>query len=236
MAQSDRAGKRFALYFTGGLDVKNSILKRFDKVRDAMQPNSSHKILSTEVLDMLLDFYFRHSMPNQQWTNTYVPVSKDNTNQQLFVTSQTSIQKILDLASHHSQVCNNKLTIKSVTMRGHVAITKMRCERGYTAHQYNWSSSPYLPDGQFLANARIFHGFSCSGMLPIHYKRLSEGANMGVISDEKRKRYFDIYYDCVEKLGEQSQLDALMIEIASYAGLEEEIEVPDEEGEPMIVQ
>lgn len=59
---------------------------------------------------------------------------------------------------------------------------------------------------------------------------------MGVISDMKRKKYFDIYYDCVEILGEQSQLDFLMVEIASYEGLEEEIEVSDVEGEPMIVQ
>lgn len=234
MASKQR--ERFAVHCTGDKIKKNLVFDKIERIRNLVQPNSDHRVENTELLDTVLDFYLRRNTANTAWINTYVPVDKNNTDQQLFITSQDSVQKIIDLGAHHSQVCSSRLTVSNIIMRGHVAVTKLKCSQHHSAHEYKWSSSPYLPNGEFLVNSRVFHGFSCSGMLPIHYKRLSSGANIGMISDAKRKEYMNKYFPCVEKLGEESQMEALMLEIGSYEGLDEEVEVSDEEGEPMQIQ
>ena len=61
-------------------------------------------------------------------------------------------------------------TYQNVTMRGGVQIVKLSCNNGHT---YSWTSSPYLPNGKFVANTRFIHSYHTTGLLPSQFERFS---------------------------------------------------------------
>lgn len=73
-------------------------------------------------------------------------------------------------------------------MKGHVLSLRLQCSQE-KMHSYSWSSSPYLPNDEYLVNHRICHGLMCSGMLPSHYTRFSNGSGLGCINWARRKQF-----------------------------------------------
>ena len=60
----------------------------------------------------------------------------------------------------------------------------------------------------------------CSGMLPSHYTRFSNGSGLGCINWARRKQFFEEYKNSVETEYKNSIQDALYEEIGSYEDLD----------------
>ena len=72
-------------------------------------------------------------------------------------------------------------------------VATFKCINQVDLHSYIWSSSPYLPNKEYLVNHRICHALVCSRMLPVHYMRFSNTAGIGCISKEKWKVFHESY-------------------------------------------
>ena len=128
------------------------------------------------------------------------------------MTAETSLQKLVIVSENHSSFCTGHFKFKKRTQKGHVAAIRFTCDKD-KHHSVLWSSSPYLPNGEYMVNSRIFHGYECSGMLPVHYNRFSQGANIGHINKSKQSYMFDKYKRFVDEEYNDSIETALMEEV-----------------------
>jgi hypothetical protein len=60
----------------------------------------------------------------------------------------------------------------------------------------------------------------CSGMLPSHYTRFTNGSAIGSITWARRKQFLEEYKTCVEAEYKDSTKDAIHEEIGSYEELD----------------
>ena len=104
-------------------------------------------------------------------------------------------------------------------MKGHAASLRLTCSLE-KSHSYLWSSSPYLPNEEYLVNNRISHGFFSSGLLPVHYTRFVNAAGIGCITKENRTKFFRRYKEHAENECVSSLENAINDEIASYEELD----------------
>lgn len=112
--------------------------------------------------------------------NTYIQVPEKETEQKIFLTAKTSLKRLVKVVENHAKVCDGSLACKKVNEKGHVAAVRFNCSSNKT-HSLLWSSSPYLPNNEYLVNRGVMHGFACNGMLPVHYTRFVKGAKIGII-------------------------------------------------------
>ena len=85
------------------------------------------------------------------------------------------------------------------------------------SHKFVWSSSPYMPNKEYLVNVRVNHWLICSGRLPSHYARFVEGSGIGKIYKEKRHSFYKSYNQHIQSECEDSTSKAVLEEIAAYA-------------------
>ncbi|CAC5412437.1 unnamed protein product [Mytilus coruscus] len=108
--------------------------------------------------------------------------------------------------------------MKKLTPKGHVAAVRFNCDTD-KHHSILWSSSPYLPNGEYLANLKTFHGYTCSGMLPVHYNRFANAAKIGHINKQKQQYMFQRYKHHIEQQYNESIESAVLKEIGMYDDL-----------------
>ena len=77
--------------------------------------------------------------------NTFRSCKKEEPNEQIFMTAKSFLQRLTEVAVNYARVCDGKLEMKKITMKGHVAAMNMKCSVTKN-HNMLWSSSPYLPD------------------------------------------------------------------------------------------
>lgn len=190
MDSAKKKAASFKIEFPGDAAIKNEIQQKFADVKAGMRREDQLPLNNSQVLLKLLDHWLNHQNrqagpehDRQAMGSSYLPVNRDDTEERIFMTTKSSVQKCMDLASNHARICKEHLVLTSFIRRGHVALTRLRCKKN---HYARWSSSPYLPNGQYLINHRVFHGYSCSGQLPSHYERMCEGSNIGVIDWRSR--------------------------------------------------
>ena len=99
-------------------------------------------------------------------------------------------------------------------------VATFKCINQEDPHSNIWSSSPYLPNKEYLVNHRICHALVCSGMLPVHYTRFSNTGGIGCISKEKRKVFHESHKQSLNDVYMESIEDALMAEIGMYEELD----------------
>ena len=161
-------------------------------------------------------FGWRETIQRQRKTKQ----RKNQVNEPFFVTSKSSLQKLIQNATFHGRICSKTLEITKIVKKGHVSVLKLKCScAGKKLHTYMWSSSPFIQNGKYLVNERINHAFICSGMLPSHYARFMAGANMGIISAKARDAFFKSYKRHIAEEYEESTDQALWEEIGSYEDL-----------------
>ena len=134
------------------------------------------------------------------------------TTEPLFVSSQVSIENLVDRIQQHSVVCSDKLQTDTFTQRGHVAIISFKCQ---TKHEFSWSSTPYLGK-KFQGNLRMLHGYFVSGILPNQFNRLCIAAGIGHLGDAYISEVFKTYDNVVKSLANESMESAILQEIATY--------------------
>ena len=147
-------------------------------VRNYLYSRFNRPVNNNEVLSEALDFWIlKHTQSREDTAApvSFAEASIEENKQKDFITAETSVQSIVDIVQNHAHNCASGLKLKKLVYRGHVALVTLNCCNQNNPHILKWSSSPYLPNKQYLVNHRVIHGFTCSGMLPIHYKRFVTG-------------------------------------------------------------
>ena len=214
---------RFKIDIPGDDEKRTELLQKMQNVRQQLTTAFGRPVNNGVILNTVLDFWIKDHDPNVQNISvpaSYSEVKKSDTTQDLFVTTSSSLKTLLDIAQYHARLCSNELKIIKTVRRGHVVIATVKCTKSDNAHTYKWSSSPYLPNKEYLVNHRVFHGFVCSGMLPIHYTRFSNAAGLGCIDKKKRRTMTTVHNDSITTEFDSSINTALLEEVASYEELD----------------
>ena len=189
------------------------------------------EINNFDVLDKLLEYWLQgqtHSTPEEPEIDVHQNLNSTQTCDDLFVTSQISASKLVEIVENHARHCPSKLSVFRSNKRGHVKLLKLRCHSiVHKHHSYWWSSSPKLPDQSYLVNARVNHGLVASGMRPSHYARFVTGAGIGCISKKQRRDFLGQLKPCIDIQYEDSTETALLEEVAMYSfpTIEEDMDV-----------
>ncbi|CAG2242369.1 unnamed protein product [Mytilus edulis] len=212
----------FKISVPGDDSKKQLVLSKLQKVRTILVQQLNHPVNNADILEKVLDYFLLdhngQSSKSDMTTldlNTYIQVQKKDVDQKLFLTAETSLQKIIKVVENHSSICNGHFSIKKLTPKGHVAAVRFNCDTD-KHHSMLWSSSPYLPNGEYLANLRTFHGYICSGMLPVHYNRFANAAKIGHINKQKQQYMFQRYKNHIEQQYNESIESAVLEEIGMY--------------------
>ncbi|KAK3091924.1 hypothetical protein FSP39_023755 [Pinctada imbricata] len=157
-----------------------------------------------------------HVVTTDRSWSTFVTAKKSSMKLKIFLCAEKSLEKIIETVDAHARSCTGQLKIKKITTRGHVVMTNLKCENLQQTHNIKWSSSPYLPNKEYLVNSRVNHGLICSGMLPSHYNRFVDGAGIGKIGKAKREKFFKSYKKFLQDECKESMSTAILEEVASY--------------------
>lgn len=195
----------FKLSIPGDDQRKNSILSLLSNVREILVRQFNHPVNNGDIIENALtaflekhrDIHVQTNNENMDF-NTYVQVQEKDSNQRIFLTAEESLKRLVTVAENHAKLCKGRLVSKKLTEKGHVAAVRFNCSME-KSHSLLWSSSPYLPNNEYLVNRRVMHGFACSGMLPVHYMRFAKGANIGVINQKNREQCLQKIYPHVEE-------------------------------------
>ncbi|KAK3098813.1 hypothetical protein FSP39_023330 [Pinctada imbricata] len=230
MATPAKVRKRtpsFRIEFSGSEEKKCEIFEKLQKVRNTLTQKENKLYGNVQVLEHLFDLFFQqhtdlensvdNAVENQVNMTTYVKATKTNVNQKIFMCAEKSLRKIVEAVESHSRICAEKLDMCQMKRRGHVIMSHFRCNSSQHPHKFLWSSSPYMPNKEYLVNNRVNHGLICSGMLPSHYTRFVDGSGIGKISKEKRDSFFKSYNQHIKSECEDSISTAVLEEIAAYA-------------------
>ena len=224
----------FRIELSGSDEKKNEIFEKFAKIRQELTNKHNKPMGNLQVVEALLMKWDKESNNNEQvaGTNENVPCpstfirsKKGDTNQKIFLTAEDSFKRLISVVEWHARQCNENLTANKFVQKGHVAKTNLKCSNKETPHVFSWSSSPYLPNKEYLVNCRVNHGLICSGMLPADYKRFANGAGIGVISNEKRATFFNSHSKFIQEEYNYSTDIAVLQEIASYEELDSKIDI-----------
>lgn len=197
MAEGGIAKKKpapsFKIEFPGDQDVRKNLKDKIDCVKSTVKRNLGGKsVNNTELLNLILDFYMQHNGKGRQGPQIteHQFVSKEDTTQNMYLCSETSIKKLVAISGDHGRYCASELKVIKCTYSGHIGVAKLKCNRGSGAeHHYMWATSPKLPDGSYLGNHRINYGLIFSGIRPAKYERFVQGAGLGIIHGPKRREF-----------------------------------------------
>ncbi len=209
----------FKIEFPGDVNFRRFVSDGMQKVRQHLLTSWNRPVSNSDILKHLLSL---HNDPKDDDTenrydfNTYQQANRQDVDQTMFVTMDTSLQKCLDISAYHARLCPAELKVQKITRRGHVGIAKLCCNQPQGNHAYIWSSSPYLPNKELLANARILHAYSTSGMIRAQYLRFCQAAGIGLLRDirdgERQKPSFQHYYGAVTDAYTESTEQAILEE------------------------
>ena len=159
----------FRLEFSGDDTVRKEILDKFFQVKS--QLGDPRDVTNLEVIRQVLNYYLHHTNVEEQGpcedpppTNAYLSVSREDVDQSTFLTTIQSCNQLANIAADHCRKCPKALfSAEEKYRRGHGAALQLQC-KSCKSILPNWHSSPYLPNGKYLVNYRMMHGYFCSGM------------------------------------------------------------------------
>ena len=222
-AKKRKRNPNFRIEFAGDNDEKNSVLENLQKIRSELTNRYNQPVGNLQVIEHLFKLWFEKRADDEEneqerppAPSTYVKVQfKKDAKQKVFLCAEQSLQRLVEVAEHHRGYCKENLKIKKIHQKGHVISAKFSGNKS-CEHSFLWSSSPYLPNKEYLVNARVNHSFSCSGMLPSHYVRFVDGAGIGKISKQKRQAFFQNIKKHIQEEYEDSIYTSVLEEVASY--------------------
>ena len=214
----------FKIELPGNAERKNEISEKLRSVRGSLQKTFNRPVTNSDILDAVLDFWIQSHVKEEEQETFRTSFSKvgnqRDTNEKLFISTVSSLQKSVELAEHHERSCKYSLKQQKIVHRGHVIIVTFQCSKAQSPHTYRWSSSPYLPNDTFLVNHKINHAVICSGMLPVHYTRFANASGTGVISKTQRKKFLQEYSHSLQSVYDSSLQESLHLEISSCEELD----------------
>ena len=136
MDSAKKKAASFKIEFPGDAAIKNEIQQKFADVKAGMRREDQLPLNNSQVLLKLLDHWLNHQNrqagpehDRQAMGSSYLPVNRDDTEERIFMTTKSSVQKCMDLASNHARICKEHLVLTSFIRRGHVALTRLRCKK-----------------------------------------------------------------------------------------------------------
>lgn len=204
------------------------------KMRRVAELHGEAGLNRSQILNTVLDYWLRQNTGTDdagatdeatpqrsteaENVSSFLPCTKEDADQQLFVTSVNAVRNLVFQVQEHTRKCKEDITgIESVSLHGHTGRIVLECANCYLT----WSSSPYLPNGKFLVNFRMAHGYLSSGLLPSQYERFCEASGLGKIGKQYMKNsVLDDYYASVKELADDSMHTAVLEEVASYEDLD----------------
>ena len=119
------------------------MMQKMQNVRQQLTTAFGQAVNNGDTLNTVLDFWIKYH--NQNMLDLSVPasyseVNKNDTTQDLFVTTSSSLKTLLDIAQCHARLCSNELKITKTVRRRHVVITTVKCTKSDNVHTYKWSS------------------------------------------------------------------------------------------------
>ena len=225
----------FKLEVPGDSTVKEGIMKKITSVRDALMKSLSQpQVTHAQILDTVLSYWLESqaTTPRGPSVSTHQEISEHQSTEDIFLTTQSSLDKLIALAEDHGRYCASRLSIFRYHTKGHVILAKLKCRHMVKhSHSFWWSSSPKLLNGDYLVNERVNHGLVFSGMRPSHYTRFTKGAGIGYINKMKRRKFVSDMKPIIEEEYCDNIDTALLQEIASNCPLPSNAEsmetVPD---------
>lgn len=141
------------------------------------------RLNNAEIIVRALDALLHSDVESPTFSLPDVKIEDTN----YFICTDSAIARLLQSAHHHNSACRNQLSFRpeQTLMCGTVAVFHLSCSSGHT---FSWSSSVYLPNGTFLANARWTHSLLSTllstGLLPNQVTRLQEAIKFFPLRDE----------------------------------------------------
>lgn len=163
-AKKRKRNPNFRIEFAGNDDEKHSVLENLQKIRSELTTRYNKPVGNLQVIEHLFKLWFDKAADGQESVqeklpapSTYVKVhSKKDANQKVFLCAEQSLQRLIEVTEHHRGYCEEHLKIKKIIEKGHVISTKLSGD-GSCDHTFLWSSSPYLPNKEYLVNTRVNH-------------------------------------------------------------------------------
>jgi hypothetical protein len=214
-AKTKTRSPSFKLEIGGDSQYKSKFMEKMHFVRDILTGRLPSRATNGTILETVLDFWIQHHTQQKEKVSPHVPLDRTETKQDMYIVTDSSLKKFLELSDDHARYCPKPLRITKTNYRGHVVVCRLACT-SKKGHTYLWSSSPKLPGNMYLVNARVQHALIFSGMLPCHYTRFVKGAGIGQIGDQNRRQFFGEYKTFIHQEYEQTTEDALVEEVASY--------------------
>lgn len=214
----------FRIEFAGDDGQKRNVLESFQRIRSELSSKLDKPVGNLQVIETLFQLWSNKTKESENELaekekpsvpSTYIKVQKKDVNQRIFLCAEESIKRLVEVAEHHGSSCKKHLKVKKIHQKGHVVTTHFFCDE-QNDHSFLWSSSPYLPNQEYLVNNRVKHGFTCSGMLPSHYVRFTEGAGIGKISKQSRQKFFNEMKEHIQREYDDSTHTATLEEVAAY--------------------
>ena len=155
-------------------------MQKMQHVRDRLTRSLNRAVNNGDILDTVLNYWIDSHDPSEKddsTTTSFAQVDRKDTEDSLFVTASTSLQRLVTISENHARLCRHKQKIVKTVYRGHVVVNTLQCDNAENPHITKWSSSPYLPNNEFLVNHRMHLAITCSGMLPVHYTMFADTAS-----------------------------------------------------------
>lgn len=202
----------FKLELPGDDAVSTSIREKIKIVKDIFR-GRKERVNYSDIISRALDALI-HSEGSESTTRaTLPPQNPDDSDPKYFITTGTSIRNLLDIVYRHDEQCKERMNCcDRAYMVGTAACYSFQCARG---HIISWTSSPFLPNGTFLVNARWMHATISTGLLPNQIERLQDGMGFYGHQLPEEKDLFSRYAEVVRLEKNISCDNALLEEIGS---------------------
>lgn len=162
MDSSKKRSPSFKISVPGDDVQKDVIFSLLHKARDILVRQLNRPINKAEIIETVfktfLDKYSKKKNNKENMDildlNTFLQVEEEDCNQKFFMTEESSLKTLVNVVENHSKFCDDRLSFNKVTEKGHVAAIRFNCSRE-KHHNILWSSSPCLPDNEYLVNRRV---------------------------------------------------------------------------------
>jgi hypothetical protein len=153
--------------------VSQRIREKIALVKQTFSNNlvKEQRFNNADVIERALDFLIERDCSE---SNERVEIPRFDGNHVYFMCTDSAISQLLHSVKRHHDICHSRLEFRQdqILMCGTVASFQLSCSSG---HSVSWSSSVYLPNGTFLANARWIHSCYSTGLLPGQISRFQDG-------------------------------------------------------------
>lgn len=138
----------FRLELPGGDALASTIRQKMVTLKEKFRAKDQ-RLNNAEIIERALDALLHSAVESPDFSLPDVKVEDTS----YFICTDSAIARLLQSAHHHNSACQNQLSFRpeQTLMCGTVAVFHLSCSSGHT---FSWSSSVYLSNGTFLANAR----------------------------------------------------------------------------------